>query len=68
MENRVSSKGNSYQTILFSQGTSTLTCMLKADNLGNLELYKPYSFTLDYNTRYKEFRCVGIEVVKAGGK
>lgn len=58
-ENKVSSKGNHYTTILFNQGTDTMTVMV-SENVAqmNFEKGKEYAFELAYNRRFKDFRMV----------
>ena len=63
-ESRMSSKGNEYQTVLFGQGTDTLSCILKLEHPVELSLYKPCNFSIEYDTRWKQFKCVGIELCK----
>ena len=71
-EEKVSAKtGKRYNVLLFASGMETMTLMLKDDctfdglkGLGTLELYQPYTFTLDFNTRYNQFAIAGISTLK----
>ena len=64
VEDVISSKGNKYQMVLFGQGTNTLSCVLKLEHSIDFPLYKPCVFSLVYDTRWKQFRCVGVDVCK----
>lgn len=68
-ETRVSSKsGNSYTLLNVCDASgATLNCMVGGDAVGAVtacERFKNYIFDFQYNSLYKDLRCIGVAPVK----